>query len=96
MASGFLMKKQRKKLIIEMNVPNLDKDEINIVVNDNVLRVEGKKQLSKESKGKNFYARSESSSQFLEQILLPVNVKGDEAKTQLSNGKLTITVPVKD
>ena len=93
MNSEFEMYEQGNNLIIELEVPGLSSDEIEVFVEGDYLRVEGKREISKEARLKGFYIKEAKSNNFLKQIGLPVNVIGERAKTEFLGNKIIITLP---
>ena len=94
MAPEFQMHEEGKNLVVELDIGDLNKDEIKVLVEGNYLRVEGERDIRKEARAEGFYVKKEKSGRFLQQIGLRVNVRSDETKTEFLDGKLRITIPI--
>lgn len=79
-------------LILTAEVPGLDKNNIEITLQDNVLALKGEKKIEEEVKKENYFRRQRSYGSFYRAIRLPVNVKEEEITAKLKNGVLTITL----
>tara|TARA_B100001971_G_C18191496_1_gene538891 strand:- start:275 stop:565 length:291 start_codon:yes stop_codon:yes gene_type:complete len=94
MEPDFVIHEEGNDLVIELEIPRgLQKDEIKITIEGDYLRVEGRRDLSKEAKTDSFYAIEEKSTNFLKQIGLPINVRDSGAKTEFIDNMLRITIP---
>jgi len=94
MDSDFVIHKEGNNLVIELEIPRgLEKDDIKILIEGDYLRVEGKRDLSKEARIDEFYAKEQKSTNFLKQIGLPFSVMSSQAKTDLNGNVLRITIP---
>ncbi|MGD8427892.1 MAG: Hsp20/alpha crystallin family protein [Balneolaceae bacterium] len=78
---------------IKVDLPGMNKNDININVHDNVLSIEGerKKEAQKESEG---YLRSERSfGTFKRSFTIPVAIEADKIKASFKEGVLAVHVP---
>lgn len=82
------------KLIAELSLPNFKKEEVKVTTDDGILEISAEHKEKEEKETKRRYLLRESSSQFLRRVALPEGAVGDEAEANLSNGKLTITMPM--
>jgi len=81
---------------IEVAAPGLDKKDIKLDVDDNVLTISAEKELSKEDKEKNFLRREFSYSSFRRSFTLPEGVDGEKIKANHKDGVLSIAIPKKE
>jgi len=82
-------------VIAEMNLPGLKGDDIDIEVEDNHLRIAGKREESKEKKEKGHYSKEIRRGSFQRVIPLPQPVQQSKVKAEYNDGVLTITMPKK-
>lgn len=80
-------------LIVEMNIPGIEPDHIDIEVNENILRVTGSRKEMKESKDKRFYHKEIKRGSFERSMVLPMNVHGNKATAHFEHGVLKISLP---
>ena len=79
--------------VLKADVPGLDKKDIKISVEDNVLSISGEKKQEKKDKQKgryNFYERSYGS--FQRSFALPENIDEKSINANLKNGLLELTL----
>eukprot|EP00249_Psilotum_nudum_P007105 c20307_g1_i1 orf=489-1199(-) len=75
---------------LRMDMPGFGKEDVKVVVEDEVLVIKAEKQ--SEGKEKDIWA-SRNSSKFNTRVILPDNVVSQEIKAEVKNGVLTVTVP---
>jgi HSP20 family protein len=80
-------------LILRLEVPGLNRDQIKISVENNVLTVRGEKQQETMSEDENFYRTERSYGTFERTFSLPTHVNTDEVRATMENGVLTIQLP---
>ncbi|MCD5396166.1 MAG: Hsp20/alpha crystallin family protein [Candidatus Pacebacteria bacterium] len=85
-----------EKLIAEIAMPGVDPKSIDVSVEDNVLRVEAKKEEKVEEKKKNYYRKEIKGGYLKRMIALPVEVLGEKAQATYQNGVLKIEIPKKE
>jgi HSP20 family protein len=76
-----------------MEVPGVEKDQIQLTVSDDVLTVRGETRKESEEKRKNYYREEIRYGAFQRTVPLPVEVDGAKASAELKNGVLKITLP---
>jgi len=83
------------KLVLEVEVPGVKKDELKVSVEDGVLRITGEKKTEKDEKGRNYRIVERSFGKFERAFVIPeyVNVKDISAK--YDNGVLILEMPKK-
>lgn len=80
-------------VIVKAQVPGVSKEQLHLSISDNVLTLKGETKAEDEKKEKNFYRREIRYGSFQRTIPLPVTVQADQAKAQLKNGVLQVTLP---
>lgn len=80
-------------LIVTMDVPGVDKQDIDITITDDELSVAAERKTEKEVAEKDFHKRERTYKKFERMVKLPVSVKIEEAKAKLADGVLEITLP---
>ena len=80
-------------IILEADVPGLDKDNVELDLKDNVLTLKGTKEIKREKEGKKFHRYERSTGSFSRSFVLPDNIKKEEIQAEFDKGVLKITVP---
>lgn len=80
-------------VIAQIEVPGVDKKDIDVNVTDDSIELKVEKQSESEVKKKGMYRCERSYSGFYRSIPLPSQVKSDQAKAQYRDGVLKITAP---
>jgi len=81
-----------ESFVIEAEMPGIQKDEINLEMEENTLRIEVKREELKEENEKNYVHKERKFTSMSRKIYLR-DVKQYEIDAKLENGVLTITVP---
>jgi len=80
-------------VVVTMDLPGVEKGDIDITVTDNDLRVVAEREEKKEIEEKDYHRRERTYKKFERVVSLPVAVKTEEAKAKLADGVLEITLP---
>ena len=80
-------------IAVKVLVPGVEKDQIQITVDEDVLTVRGEVRKEREEKKKNYYRQEIRYGAFQRAVRLPAEVEGGKATADLKNGTLTITLP---
>ena len=80
-------------VVVTMDMPGVDKKDIDITISDDVLHVVAEKKSESEVAEKNYHKRERTYKKFERRVLLPVDVKMDEARARLAEGVLEVTLP---
>ena len=81
------------EMTVKMEVPGVEKDQIQLTVADDHLVVRGETRKEKEEKKKSYYRQEIRYGAFQRTVPLPVEVDATKAKAELKNGLLTVTLP---
>ncbi len=95
--TGFvpLMDVYQKKdaVIVETPLTGVDPDKVDISIENDVLTISGKTEEKKEVKKEDYYRKEIREGSFSRSVILPMNVKGNQAKADYEKGILKITLP---
>ena len=80
-------------IVVTMDLPGVNKEDVDISVTDNELRVVAEKSAESEISDKDYHKRERTYNRFERVVAVPVAVKADEAKAKLENGVLEVTLP---
>ena len=88
---------EKDKLFVEASLPQFKKEEINVTATGDGLEITAEHE-EKEERGENDrqYFLKESSQSYVRRISLPEGTNKDEVKCSYKDGKLTITMPIKE
>lgn len=78
----------------KFELPGIATDDLRVEVTEDALIVTGERKMEKEEKEENFFRSERYYGKFHRQIWLPKDAKVDQVKAELSNGVLTVTLPV--
>jgi HSP20 family protein len=80
-------------VIVSIDLPGVDKKDVEISVTDDELRVSANRKTEMQVEEKGYHKRERSCDKFERMVKLPVAVRSEEAKAQLADGVLEITLP---
>ncbi len=83
----------KKDVTAKIELPGIDKKDIDLNVTENMLAVKAEKKAEKEKKGKSFFRKERSYTCFQRAFSLPAKVKAEQAKADFKDGLLKVTVP---
>jgi HSP20 family protein len=78
---------------LQAELPGLTKDDINITLENNVLRLSGERKFERDAKKENFQRIERTYGAFTRAFALPQQVNSEGVQAAFENGVLTITVP---
>lgn len=84
---------QSYKAVVEM--PGIDEKNIKVNINNGILSIQSKKEISKKDEGKNYISREISYGTYDRKISLPDYVDTENAKASFKKGMLWVTFPKK-
>jgi HSP20 family protein len=85
-----------KDIVAEMNIPGLSADAIDVEVEDNYLRIAGRREEVQEKKGKNHYAKEIRRGSFERVVQLPDAVDQDKVTAEYKDGVLKVRMPKRE
>jgi HSP20 family protein len=80
-------------IMVKAMVPGVSKENLHLDITDDSLTLRGEIKEEEKTEGKRFHRREWRYGAFARTIPLPTAVKADQAKAQLKEGVLTITLP---
>jgi HSP20 family protein len=81
------------KYVIKAELPGIDKKDIHIDFENNVLILKGERTEDKEVKEDNYYRKEMAYGEFQRSFALPEGVEADNIKADYKDGVLKITIP---
>lgn len=87
------LKETDGEMIATMDLPGIDKKDVDITIAEGELSVKAERKTESESEEKNYHRRERTYSRFERRLSIPTGVKIDEARACLDDGVLTITIP---
>lgn len=82
-----------KEVILKAEIPGVAKEDLNIFVDENSIRLSGETKKDQEFKDDKVYRTERAYGSFSRTIPLPVEVKSEQAKAEYRDGILSITIP---
>lgn len=79
--------------LFHAELPGLTKDDINITLENNVLRVSGERKPEKDVKKESYHRIERTYGTFTRTFTMPTQVDSDKVLAAFANGVLTVTVP---
>jgi HSP20 family protein len=78
---------------VKMLVPGVEKDQLQVAIDEDVLTVRGEMRKEQEEKKKNYYRQEIRYGAFQRSLRLPTEVEAAKATADLKNGTLKIVMP---
>ena len=78
---------------ITMELPGVDKDDIDIALHEGVLTVKGEKRTERKEEGEGYFFSEREYGRFQRTFRLPGDVADDDVSAEFANGVLKIRVP---
>ncbi|ABN51278.1 MAG TPA: Hsp20/alpha crystallin family protein [Hungateiclostridium thermocellum] len=82
-----------KDVVVKAEIPGVSKEDLNVYVDENSIRLSGETKRDTEYKNEHIYRTERYYGSFSRTIPLPVEVKSEQAKAEYKDGILTVTVP---
>ena len=79
--------------IVKVELPGVNKNDVKITVQNEVLTVRGEKKQEKVTEGENYHHTERSYGSFQRSFTLPSSVKSDNIDASYNDGILTVSVP---
>jgi len=82
-----------KEIIASLEIPGVDKKDIELDITENRLKVRAEKKSEIKKEEKTYYRHESSYSGFYREMMLPVKVVAGKARASYKNGVLKVTIP---
>ncbi len=82
-----------KDVVAEVSLPDMDPKDIKVLVEENVLRVTGKREEKEEEKERGYYKREIRKGSFERAVRLPGEVDDRKSEADYKDGILKVTLP---
>jgi HSP20 family protein len=82
-----------KNIVIKMEIPEVKKEDISVMFDNNVLTISGVRKAEKEEKGQNYHRQERIYGQFLRSFTLPPFVDTKNITAESKDGLLLVTLP---
>ncbi len=87
---------EKDRVRIKADLPGVNKDDVDIRIEDGVLSIKGERKEEKEEKDKNFYRKECFYGSFERSVALPAEVDANKAEASYKDGVLEIILPKKE
>lgn len=87
------VRETEKEIIITVDLPGVDKKDINIEVQGDLLEISAEKKFEAEEERKGYIRRERAYNKFYKSMRLPAEVDESRAEASLNNGVLEIKLP---
>ncbi|NSW92295.1 MAG: Hsp20/alpha crystallin family protein [Firmicutes bacterium] len=81
------------EVIMKAEIPGINKEDLNVFVDENSIRLSGQIKRANDFKDENIYRSERYYGNFSRTIPLPVEIKSDQTTAEYKDGILTITAP---
>jgi HSP20 family protein len=81
-------------LVVSAELPGLKKEEVKVEVTDDTITIEGERKREHKEDHEGYHRYERSYGRFFRSIPLPEGARGDQAKAELKDGVLKVTLPV--
>ena len=82
-----------KTVEVKAELPGLEKKDIDITLDRDLLTIKGEKKLEKEEKGRHYHRIERNYGTFYRTMRLPVEVEPEKINAAFKDGVLTVTLP---
>ena len=83
-------------LVLKAELPDVNRDDIEVNVENNTLTLRGERKFAQEVKQEAFHRIERSYGSFVRQFSLPATVDATKIAAEYKNGVLTVTLPVRE
>jgi len=81
------------QFVVKVELPGVNKDDVKITLENNILTIRGEKKQEKETKKENYHRVERSYGSFQRSFTLPTTVKSDKIDAAYKDGILQIALP---
>ncbi len=86
----------KDNVVVKADLPGLKKDDIEVLIQDNILTIKGEKKQEREVKEEDYIRSERFYGSFHRSISLPSEVDGSKVKAVFKDGVLELTLPKKE
>ncbi|MCK5085907.1 MAG: Hsp20/alpha crystallin family protein [Melioribacteraceae bacterium] len=83
---------EKNQIIVEAEIPGVNKEDLKITLQDNILTLEGEKKKEDQEKEKNFYRVERTYGSFKRSFNLPYDVDSEKVEAKFEDGLLMISL----
>jgi HSP20 family protein len=87
------IREDEKRFTLDLALPGMDKKELKIEINEDILTISSESKQEREEKTENFKRKEFSYSSFCRSFYLPENINKDNIEVNYKDGVLTIELP---
>lgn len=91
-----LAQKKNGDFHVEIDMPGIKKEDIDVRIDNNTLTVSGERKMKKEVKKKDYYLMESSFGRIERSFLLPKGIDQDKIKAEFKDGRLVIDLEKKE
>jgi HSP20 family protein len=84
---------EKDHFVVRAELPGVDKKDVRITIEDNVLNLRGEKKFEGEKEGKDYHRIERSYGSFYRSFTLPTSVLSSKIEASYTDGVLTVTIP---
>ena len=82
-----------KEYLVKAELPEINKEDVKVTVENNVLTISGERKFEKEEKGKRYHRIERSYGSFVRSFTLPDDASSGKVDAKFHDGLLTVHVP---
>jgi HSP20 family protein len=82
-----------ENVTVKAELPGMDADGVEILIQENVLTIKGEKKFEEEKKGERYHLIERGYGAFSRSLALPAEVEEDKARASFVKGLLVVTLP---
>ena len=86
----------KERLILEAELPGMNRDDFEISVENNVITLRGERKFEKKTEGDNYHRVERSYGAFTRSFTLPQSVTAEGATADFENGVLRVSLPKRE
>ena len=90
------IKEDTHQFIIYADLPGVDKDEVNISMENNILTIKGTRAVTTKEERKNYFREERVRGNFYRRFTLPETADGSKIEAKIKKGVLEVVIPKKE
>lgn len=87
------VKEDGKMITVKAELPGMEEKDVEVLLTDNTLTLQGEKKEEKEDKGEGYYHMERKYGSFHRVIPVPAGIDTNKVKATFKNGVLTVNIP---